>query len=215
LGAVRKGPSSSHSAKPAAPPRALPTDFFARPALVVARELIGKYLVRRDRRQETSALIVETEAYIGPHDLACHGSKGLTPRTQVLFGPPAHWYVYLIYGLHWMVNAVTDDEGHPAAVLLRAAGPWNGPGKLTKALAIDKTLNGRPIAPSSGLWIEDRGVRVPARRINRTPRIGVDYAGLWAHKPYRFLLRDPSTTPLPATPVIAPANGKHRAILRP
>jgi DNA-3-methyladenine glycosylase len=202
-------PTSSLSAKPPTERRALPADFFARPALVVARELIGKYLVRRDGRRETSALIVETEAYVGPHDLACHGSKGLTPRTQVLFGPPAHWYVYLIYGIHWMVNAVTDDDGHPAAVLLRGAGPWNGPGKLTRGMAIDKTLNGRPISPATGLWIEDRGVRVPKRRIERTPRIGVDYAGVWAHKPYRFLLPDPSTLTLPATRRHAPAIRKH------
>lgn len=165
-------------------------DFFARPALVVARELIGKFLVRRidGVDGEIAGPIIETEAYIGPHDLACHASKGCTARTQVMFGPAGFWYVYLIYGIHWMLNVVTDTEDYPSAVLIRGVGDWDGPGKLTKALAIDKQLNGRPASPTSGLWIEDRGYRPPRRLVQRTPRIGVDYSGDWAAKPYRFVL---------------------------
>jgi DNA-3-methyladenine glycosylase len=167
---------------------ALPREFFARPALVVARELLGKHLVRRVGRREVAVPITETEAYIGPHDLACHGSKGRTARTEVMFGPAGHWYVYFIYGIHWMLNAVTDEVGHPAAVLVRGAGPWNGPARLTKALAIGKSQNTLEIAPRSKLWIEDRGLKIPPRRIERTPRIGVDYAGPWAERPYRFVV---------------------------
>ena len=179
--------SRAGKSKPAR--RVLEIDFFARPALVVARELMGKYLVRRIGSQETAAIITETEAYVGAHDLACHASMGRTPRNEVLFGPPGCWYLYLIYGIHWMLNAVTNEEGHPAAVLLRGAGQWNGPGKLTKAMSIDKTRNATPIARRSGLWIEDRGHLVRRNEILRTPRIGVDYAGHWAEKPYRFVLR--------------------------
>jgi DNA-3-methyladenine glycosylase len=154
----------------------------------VARELLGKYLVRRIGGDVVAAPIIETEAYVGPHDLACHGSKGRTPRTEVMFGPGGHWYVYFIYGIHWMLNAVTDDEGYPAAVLVRGAGAWSGPARLTKALAIDKRLNAQAIAPASGLWIEDRGERPRRGQVRRTPRIGVDYAGAWAAKPYRFVI---------------------------
>jgi DNA-3-methyladenine glycosylase len=172
-------------------PRILERGFFARPALVVARELIGKHLVRRIGTRVIAAPITETEAYVGPHDLACHGSKGRTERTEVMFGPAGHWYVYFIYGIHWMLNAVTDDEGHPAAVLVRGAGEWDGPAKLTKALQIDRRFYASPIAPQSDLWIEDRGLTIPARTIRRTPRIGVDYSGVWAAKPYRFVLTPP------------------------
>jgi DNA-3-methyladenine glycosylase len=172
--------------------RVLAPEFFARPALAVAKDLLGKYLVRREGDIETAVLITETEAYIGPHDLACHGSKGRTARTEVMFGPSGHWYVYFIYGMHWMLNVVTDDLEYPAAVLFRGAGPWDGPAKLTKALAIDKSFNAQPAAMDSGLWIEDRGHRVPRSRLKRTPRIGVEYAGDWAEKPYRFVI-----SPLP------------------
>jgi DNA-3-methyladenine glycosylase len=139
--------------------RVLRRDFYERPALRVARDLLGKYLVRRQGRQHIAVLIRETEAYIGPHDLACHASKGHTARTSVMFGPAGQWYVYFIYGMHWMLNVVTDQEGHPAAVLLRGAGEWDGPGKLTRGLQIDKQFNGWAAEPESGLWIEDRGFR--------------------------------------------------------
>jgi DNA-3-methyladenine glycosylase len=166
----------------------LDQEFFGRPALAVARELLGKYLVRRVGGWSIAARIHETEAYVGPHDLACHAAKGHTPRTSVMFGPAGVWYVYFIYGIHWMLNVVTESEGFPAAVLLRGAGDWPGPARLTKALRIDRRLNGRPASPESGLWIEDRGETIRRTLIRRTPRIGVDYAGPWAAKPYRFLL---------------------------
>jgi DNA-3-methyladenine glycosylase len=162
--------------------------FYARPALVVARELLGKYLVRQIGEEQIAAVVHETEAYVGPGDMACHASKGCTPRTQVMFGPAGRWYVYFIYGIHWMLNVVTESEGFPAAVLLRGAGPWDGPARLTKAMAIDKSFDGRVAAVGSGLWIEDRGEQLKKSEIRRTPRIGVDYAGPWADKPYRFVL---------------------------
>ena len=174
----------------------LDREFFARPALIVARELIGKHLVRHIDGRELSGMVHETEAYIGPHDLACHGSKGRTARTEVMFGPAGCWYVYFIYGIHWMLNIVTDDLDHPAAVLIRGVGEWTGPAKLTKAMSIDKSLNAQPATKRTGLWFEDRGVVIPRRRMRRTPRIGVDYAGAWASKPYRFVI-EPSTVQAP------------------
>lgn len=163
--------------------------FFRRDVLTVAPELLGKTLVRRTAEGELRAVIRETEAYDGPHDLACHASKGRTPRTDVMFGPAGVWYVYLVYGMHWMLNVVTGEEGYPAAVLIRAAGEWTGPARLTKALGITGSLNRTHAAAESGLWIED-GPAVPAPSVLRTPRIGVDYAGAWALKEYRFLIED-------------------------
>lgn len=168
----------------------LPFSFFRRPALVVARNLLGKHLVRRVKGVTVAVPITEVEAYVGPHDKACHAFHGRTPRTDVMYGPGGVWYVYFVYGMHWMLNVVTGDAGHPAAVLLRAAGDWDGPGKLTKALAIDGKLNGKPSKRLSGLWIEDRGLAIPKTSVRRTPRIGVAYAEDWALKPYRFVLED-------------------------
>ncbi len=175
--------------------RVLPRAFFRRPALVVARQLIGKVLVRRSGSRTLAAVIHETEAYTGPHDLACHAAKGRTPRTEVMFGPAGCWYVYFVYGIHWMLNVVTNDVDYPAAVLIRGAGVWDGPAKLTKALSIDKRFNARESARASGLWIEDRGIRIARGTLKRTPRIGIDYAGAWAEKPYRFVHTCPDTLP--------------------
>ena len=174
----------------------LPPDFFARHAPVVARQLLGKYIVlRRDPGGAEEAFqIHETEAYIGAHDEACHGRAGLTPRTAVLFGPPGHWYVYFVYGMYWMLNVVTGREGAASGVLIRGAGDFRGPGKLTKALGIDKRFNALPAAPADGLWLEDRGHAVRRNDVRRTPRIGVDYAGEWKSKPYRFLLCEEKPT---------------------
>jgi DNA-3-methyladenine glycosylase len=168
----------------------LPTEFFARHALVVARQLLGKYIVlRRDgQRTEEAFRIHETEAYIGAHDAASHGRFGVTPRAAVLFGPPGHWYVYFIYGMYWMLNVVTGRDGAASGVLIRGAGAYSGPGRLTKALGIDKRFNALAIARGNQLWIEDRGDAIQPRQVRRTPRIGVDFAGDWKHKPYRFLL---------------------------
>jgi DNA-3-methyladenine glycosylase len=166
----------------------LDRDFFARPALKVARDLLGKFLVRRVNGLRIAAMIGETEAYIGPHDKACHAYRGRTDRTDVMFGDPGNWYVYFIYGRHWMLNVVTDEVDYPAAVLFRAAGEWIGPGRLTRGMQIDRALNGLSASKQSGLWIEDRGIALPRGQIERTPRIGVKYAAEWAEKPYRFLL---------------------------
>jgi DNA-3-methyladenine glycosylase len=163
--------------------------FFARPALVVARELLGKHLVRRWRNREQAVLIHEVEAYIGPHDLACHGRFGCTSRTAVMYGPAGYWYVYLCYGIHWMLNVVTDGEDWPAAVLFRGAGEFTGPGKLTKGLRIDRRLNALAAEEETGLWLENRGPRVRRSQILQTPRIGIDYAGHWKEKPYRFVFK--------------------------
>ncbi|HUJ43371.1 MAG TPA: DNA-3-methyladenine glycosylase [Opitutaceae bacterium] len=155
----------------------------------VARSLLGKFLVRAAPRGPVAAMITEVEAYDGERDRACHARYGRTARNAVMYGPGGVWYVYLCYGVHEMLNLVTGPRGHPAAVLIRGVAGANGPGRVTKGLRIDRRLNGAPAARRSGLWIEDRGVRVPRGAITATPRIGVDYAGpVWAKKPWRFVL---------------------------
>lgn len=170
----------------------LPREFFARPTVTVARELIGKYLVRTVGSSVLVARIVETEAYVGPQDKACHASKGRTPRTEVLFGPPGHAYVYLCYGVHELLNVVTEREEFPAAVLLRAIDVEghlvDGPGRLTRALAVTRDLNRHDLTAGTDLWFEERGESVAPRQVRAFPRIGVDYAGAWARKPWRFRL---------------------------
>ncbi|MFM8634215.1 MAG: DNA-3-methyladenine glycosylase [Planctomycetia bacterium] len=163
-------------------------DFFDRPAERVARELIGSSLaVRGADGRVTRHVVFETEAYLGGHDLACHGSKGMTKRNAVMFGPAGHWYVYLCYGIHWMLNVVTGAEGVPAAVLIRGAGDFVGPGRVTRGLGVDGAFNGRPAGKRTRLWLEP-GIEVPRRHIERTPRIGVGYAGAWADKPLRYVV---------------------------
>ena len=163
--------------------------FFERPAAAVAPELLGKYLVSAIGGKKSACMITETEAYIGPHDLAAHSSKGLTPRTAVMFGPPGRWYVYFTYGIHWMLNIVTGPEGYPSAVLFRGVEGIPGPARLAKQLGITGALNAHAAVPASGLWIEDRGVKVQKSAIRTSPRVGVEYAGpVWAAKPYRYFL---------------------------
>jgi DNA-3-methyladenine glycosylase len=184
----------------ARPSQALDAGFFARPADRVARELLGAALVTRDRDGRLRRHVVfETEAYLGAHDLACHGARGMTPRNAVMFGPAGHWYVYLCYGLHWMLNVVTGAEGVPAAVLIRGAGEHAGPGRLTRALGLDRSFDGRPAGPRSGLWLEPGPAPVPPRLVTRTPRIGVGYAGAWAEKPLRFVVDPARLTTMKAT----------------
>lgn len=170
--------------------RALGPDFFDRPALIVARDLIGKFLVRRVGKKTIAAMITETEAYDGWEDRASHASRGQTPRNAPMFGGPGRWYVYFTYGMHWMLNVVTGAKGYPAAVLIRGAGQWDGPAKLTKALKIGRPQNDKRAARSTGLWIEDRGAVIPDSQIERLPRVGVDYAGPWANKLYRFRIKN-------------------------
>jgi DNA-3-methyladenine glycosylase len=183
----------------------LPRSFYERSTIVVAKQLLGKYLVRQHPKGNTVGRIVETEAYVGPQDLACHASKGRTARTEVMFGPPGHAYVYFIYGFYHMLNLVTEAKDYPAAVLIRAVEPVDGielmrsrrkngllrnlasgPGKLCQAFGIDRSLNGADLC-GTVLFVEDRGQPTP--KFRATPRIGVDYAGKWKDKPYRFLVR--------------------------
>jgi len=169
-------------------PARLSPSFFNTPADDVARNLLGMTLVRCLDGERVALTISETEAYLGPHDLACHAARGKTTRTAVMYGPPGTLYVYFIYGLHWMLNVVTGPTGYPAAVLIRGAGCHQGPGRLTRALKIDDTFNGRAANPRWGLWFErsERAVKIIA-----TPRIGVAYAGpQWSSRKLRFVLAD-------------------------
>jgi len=173
----------------------LPRSFYDRDTIVVARELLGKYLVHVSDGVERIGRIVEVEAYLGPHDLAAHSAKGLTERTKVMFGPPGHAYVYLIYGMYWCMNVVTEREGHASAVLLRAieplkdvSGRTQGPGLLCRAMSIDKRLN------AHDLLSDNFYIAAPARtrpfKIVKRPRVGVDYARHWARRHLRFYIRD-------------------------
>jgi len=162
--------------------------FFNRPVLEVAPDLIGKFLVRRYRGKEIASMIMETEAYDGVHDLACHARNGKTKRNTPMFDEAGTIYVYFTYGMHWMLNLVTGEKEYPAAVLIRGLEDVSGPARLTKKFHIDRKLNHKPLGKPSGLWVEDRGVVITRREIKRTPRIGVSSAGEWAKKPYRFVL---------------------------
>jgi DNA-3-methyladenine glycosylase len=175
----------------------LPDSFYPRPAITVARELLGKILVLEHPEGRRAGRIVEVEAYVGEHDLACHASKGRTPRTEVLFGPPGRAYVYLIYGMYHCFNVVTDVEGYASAVLVRGLEPleglWqkartDGPGRLCRAMGITLAHNRLDLVRSQ-LYLEDAPA-VPDRRVARGPRIGVDYAGEWAAKPLRLWEKD-------------------------
>jgi DNA-3-methyladenine glycosylase len=147
---------------------------------------------------EIAVMITEVEAYDGPHDKASHASRGLTERNAVMFGEGGYFYVYLCYGMYEMLNVVTGEKDYPAAILFRGAEinekgmdkiSLNGPGKLTKFLKITRTFNKKLASQETGLWFEDRGIKIPEKMIKRTPRIGVDYAGpVWKNKKYRFIL---------------------------
>ncbi len=163
---------------------------FSLPADKVAPLLLGQYLCRRYNNGRVGKyLITEVEAYAGEKDRACHSWHGRTARTEVMYGPPGHWYVYLVYGMHRMLNLVTAPEGDPQAVLLRGVEGIEGPGRLAKALEIDKSFNGRRADKESGLWIE-AGKIIHPDRILRLPRVGVDYAGEWKDKLLRFKISD-------------------------
>jgi len=163
--------------------------FFERSALEVAENLLGKYLVRKISGKEIALKINEVEAYDGFEDKASHAHKGRTERNKVMFGEAGRWYVYLVYGMHNMLNIVTGGKDYPAAILIRGAGELSGPGRLTKFLKINKKLNGKNASVETGLWFEDRGDVIDNKKIKRSARVGVDYAGpIWAKKDYRFVL---------------------------
>lgn len=170
--------------------RILKRNFFEQDTLVIARALLGKYLVRRWKGKETAFLITEVEAYDGFEDKASHAHRGETIHNAPMFGPAGVWYVYLVYGMYNMLNIATGERGYPAAVLIRGVEGIKGPGCVTKSLHITRAQNRMPASLASGLWIEDRGTVVEDSEVKRTPRIGVAYAGLvWARKKYRFVLK--------------------------
>jgi DNA-3-methyladenine glycosylase len=185
----------------------LPPSFYNRPTLIVARELLGARLVRMLDGVKLVGLITETEAYVGEDDLASHARAGRTVRTAPMFGPPGHAYVYFTYGNHWMLNAVTEKEGFPAAVLMRAIQPIEGievmmkrrlgrdtfgPGKLTQALGITKSENNVNLTEAnSSLWIE-AGIFIPNKSVTISPRVGLNKTPEpWLSKPWRFLVKEP------------------------
>jgi DNA-3-methyladenine glycosylase len=174
----------------------LERDAFNRPTLQVARDLLGKFIVRRRGARRTEAMITEVEAYKGPQDRACHAYGGRrTPRVEPLYAEGGTVYVYLVYGMHWLLNFSTAGRDRPEGVLVRAILPDSdgerepivGPGRVTRYLQIDKRLDGTDVTGSGEMWLEDRGVRIPARNVRRGPRVGVDFAGpYWAARPWRF-----------------------------
>jgi DNA-3-methyladenine glycosylase len=185
--------------------KTLTRKFYYRPTLTVARELIGARLVRILDGMKLVGLITETEAYISEKDLACHAKAGFTPRTAVMYGEPGHAYVYFTYGNHWMLNVVTERQGFPAAVLIRAIQPIEGaevmsarrsgrdtfgPGKLCQALGITKSENGVDLTETTdGLWIE-AGLKVPYSLVTKGPRVGLNNTPEpWLSKPWRFLVK--------------------------
>jgi DNA-3-methyladenine glycosylase len=184
----------------------LSRSFFERPTLEVARALLGQRLVRLRGGERLAGIIVETEAYIGQDDMACHAHRGLTPRNKVMFGPPGRAYVYFTYGMHWMLNFVTEVEGFPAAVLVRAVLPvsglatmrhlrhdrpdkilTDGPGKLTQALAIDGELNGSDVCAEGARLFVEAAPGVPEPAVVRGPRIGLNQTPEpWKSRPWNF-----------------------------
>lgn len=169
--------------------RVLGKSFFSRTADIVAPELLGKFLVRERGGTRAAYMITETEAYDGFDDTASHAAKGKTKRAEVMHGPPARWYVYFIYGMYEMLNIVTGEDGYPSAVLIRGVVGSDGPGKLTRDLGITRAFNTKPATKGNGMWIEDRGIVIPKNEILATSRIGVAYAGEWAAKEWRFVIR--------------------------
>lgn len=165
----------------------LPKSFFQRDVLDVAPELLGKILVRKfDVYSVCRFTVTEVEAYSGNGDLACHASKGKTARNEVMFRYGGLVYVYLIYGMHWMLNIVTGKENDAAAVLIRGVENISGPGRVGKALQLDKTFYGENLFTSQRIWIENSNRRV---EFSTSPRVGINYAGEpWISKPWRFIL---------------------------
>ncbi|HUR61134.1 MAG TPA: DNA-3-methyladenine glycosylase [Candidatus Thermoplasmatota archaeon] len=202
----------------------LPRSFYARGAEAVAKDLLGCILVRRlPDGTRCRARIVETEAYIGEHDLASHARAGKTRRTGTMYGPPGHAYIYLIYGIHHMLNIVCGEEGDPQAVLIRAGEPldgWDarlsGPGLVASALGLQRAHDGADLL--KGDLTVHKGTPPPAARIARGPRVGVAYAGTWAAEHLRFAdLGSPAVSrpPLPAPASAIDALSRQARVGRP
>ncbi len=190
--------------------RPLPRSFFERHTTTVARDLLGQALVRIDGGRRIAGIITETEAYRSEEDLACHARAGRTPRTAVMYGQPGHAYVYFTYGMHWLLNFVTEAEGYPAAVLIRGIQPtegldiiakrrrgrlrfeWtDGPAKLCQALGIDENFNGVDIcSPETDLFVE-AGYQIPDSSVTQSPRVGLNNVPEpWKSIPWRFRILD-------------------------
>ncbi|HEY6116849.1 MAG TPA: DNA-3-methyladenine glycosylase [Candidatus Dormibacteraeota bacterium] len=191
----------------------LEPSFFERDTRVVARDLLDKVLVREVEGRRLWGRLVEVEAYMGPRDLAAHSKGGRrTPRTEVMFGPPGHAYVYFTYGMHWCLNFVTREAGVPQAVLVRALEPGpgvdrcGGPGLVTRALGIDRELNGAPLRPPD-LYVVDDGA--PRRRVFLTPRVGVQGTGAWEKRLLRYVVDSPALSrPLPRALALTRRRGR-------
>jgi len=209
------GPKQFYERKDRMPrklPKILGRDFFARDTIMVAKGLLGMYLVRKAGQQILSGRITEVEAYRGEDDLACHASRGRTRRTEVLYAKPGTLYVYLIYGMYWCLNFVTERKDFPSAVLIRAVEPvegidrmrknrgWtgtkrsqkldrlcNGPGKVCQALGITGSFHAR-LTGEETVWVEDRGDKVSSEDMLALPRVGVEYAKHCKDYPWRFQL---------------------------
>ncbi|MGD9850991.1 MAG: DNA-3-methyladenine glycosylase [Nitrospirales bacterium] len=184
----------------------LPRGFYEKPTLQVARDLLGKHLMRQTPGGVIQTKIVDVEAYVGPQDKACHASKGRTKRTEVMFGPAGYTYVYMIYGMYHCLNFVTEKVDYPAAILIRGLeivennAPSDtpltridGPGRVCRFLDLDRTHNVLDATRKEIIWVEDRGISIPETKIHALPRIGVDYAGEWAKKLWRFCLPAPTS----------------------
>src|SRR5512133_3300801 len=191
----------------------LPASFYSQPVIETSRALLGTRLVRQiEGRRVAAGYIIETEAYAGESDLACHARAGRTARTEVMYGPPGRAYIYFIYGMHWMLNVVAEPAGEPSAVLIRAILPsegrgfiaarrqkarprdWtNGPARLCQALAIDAKLNGADLTDPAGELIIETGQPVPESSIISGPRVGIDNVPEpWRSQPWRFLINLPT-----------------------
>jgi DNA-3-methyladenine glycosylase len=197
----------------------LTRQFYTKSTLKVAKELLGKYIVRKIGKKKLEGMIIETEAYIGPQDKASHAYKGkVTPRNKAEYLIGGHIYIYLVYGMYWQLNISTSKEGKPECVLIRAIEPAiprfkfknqnakckitiqnskllkkmsDGPGKLCRWLKLDGSFYGEDLTKSKRIWLEDRGIKIKPSQIIATKRVGIDYAGpYWANKKWRFLLKD-------------------------
>ncbi len=183
----------------------LKKSFYTQPTTELAKQLLGKFLCRKINGKLYVGKIVETEAYLGKKDLACHTSKGMTERNKIMFGPAGYAYVYFVYGMYHCFNVVTEKENNPCAVLIRALEPTkthnrnvinsvstkllNGPAKLCREFQIDKKLNGYDLTLGKKLWLEN-GKKIKLDQIKKTKRIGVDYAGNWRDRLLRFYIKD-------------------------
>jgi len=180
-------------------------EFYMKPTLTMAKDLLGKYLVRKIGNKELAGKIVETEAYIGPKDKAAHTYGGrITERNKTVYLEGGHAYIYLCYGINWMLNLTSRKEGVPECILIRALEPvlesyknprqfkslTNGPGKLCRWLKLDKSFDKEDLVKSKKFWLEDRKEGVKKTQIVTAKRIGIDYAGAWAKKPWRFYISE-------------------------